>query len=99
MENLNPIKAELPPMLLDAMETYVRAYETYQQQPNDVPSDEHQAAVEKCRKSAESVANWLKVVLADAEVPGTLGEALAEAKRNREARYVSRASSLNTDIN
>ena len=92
MENPDTITVQLLPPLLDALEAYVQDCEAYQRQANDVPSGDYRAAVEKYRSSAEGVANWLEVTLADQDVPGSLGKTLAEARRNREARLNARAS-------
>lgn len=85
MNNPDTLTVELPGYLLDLLERYVRAGEAYQQTPTDAPGGEFQAALRASKAAAESVAVALEAVLACQAVPGTLGQALAEAARSREA--------------
>ncbi|WP_409280219.1 hypothetical protein [Pseudomonas sp. KCJK8751] len=90
MNNPNPLNVELSVDVLDALEDYVRALEVYQQSPNDLPTAEYDAVERAYRLKAQRVAEWLVANLDLKAVPGTLGEALAESERNREARMLAR---------
>ncbi|MFG0501080.1 hypothetical protein ACF8GD_00235 [Pseudomonas putida] len=86
MNNPNALTVVLPGFVLNALERYVRACEAFQQTPNNVSQDEFQAALRAYKDAGAYVADMLEAVLADQAVPGTLGEALTEATRNRKAR-------------
>ncbi|MCK2122053.1 hypothetical protein [Pseudomonas sp. PNPG3] len=90
MNNPATLTVELTGDVLDALEQYVRTCEAFQRTPDDVAGAEFQAALLACKGAGERVANWLEIVLSRQAVPGTLGEALAEAERNREARTLAR---------